>query len=109
MAPPSITSTRAPTIDDLRALIIEEGCGFRPARKNTVLLDSKMVETPSTGRPVPVISNYGYVPFFESPRMPAFHLIAPISYRHGGYGFQSSWASAARALKLLEESLASSS
>lgn len=60
LAPPSINSIRAPTIDDLRALIIEEGCGFRPARKNTVLLDTKMVDIPSTGRAVPVISNYGY-------------------------------------------------
>jgi D-amino-acid oxidase len=61
LAPPEIRAVRAPTIDDLRPLVIEEGCGFRPARKGGVRLD---VDWTTNGtRAIPVIFNYGYVPF----------------------------------------------
>ncbi|RDB30565.1 D-amino-acid oxidase [Hypsizygus marmoreus] len=81
LAPPEIREKRTPTIEDVIALIIEEGCGLRPARKGGIRLEVEWLEAGDTGKKVPIVFNYG----------------------HGGYGFQSSWASADIALTLLED------
>ena len=57
LAPPEIRAVRAPTVDDLRPLVIEEGCGFRPSRKGGVRLDVGW--TTSDKRDIPVVYNYG--------------------------------------------------
>jgi D-aspartate oxidase len=85
LAPPSVRDKREPTVEDLKPLIIEEGCGLRPARKGGIRLQSEWVAVPgSEGRKVPIIHNYG----------------------HGGYGFQTSWGSALAAVTLLESAFA---
>jgi len=85
LAPPSVRNEREPTVEDLKALIIEEGCGLRPARMGGIRLHSEWVADPgSEGHMVPIIHNYG----------------------HGGYGFQTSWGSALAALTLLEGAFA---
>ncbi|KAF7796113.1 hypothetical protein EIP86_007286 [Pleurotus ostreatoroseus] len=75
LAPPELRETS--TVDDLRSLIVEEGCGFRPARKGGIRLEADWAEGPQ-GK-IPLIFNYG----------------------HGGGGYQSSWGSASVALELL--------
>ncbi|KAH9849568.1 D-amino-acid oxidase [Lenzites betulinus] len=86
LVPPAIRAEREGTIDDLRPLILEEGCGFRPQRKGGVRLDVEWVQGVRPGQQkVPVVFNYG----------------------HGGGGYQSSWGTATVALDLLEKALAS--
>jgi len=82
LAPPEIRAQRAPTVDDLRSIVIEEGCGFRPSRKGGLRLDVDHVE--GVKGKIPVVFNYG----------------------HSGGGYQSSWGTADIALGLLEKSLA---
>ncbi|KAI9444298.1 hypothetical protein H4582DRAFT_2071850 [Lactarius indigo] len=85
LAPPSVRNGREPTVEDLKPLIIEEGCGLRPARKGGIRIQSEWVTVPgSEGHIVPIIHNYG----------------------HGGYGFQTSWGSALAVLTLLEGAFA---
>ncbi len=57
LAPPEIRAERATTVDDLRQLILEEGCGFRPARKGGVRLEAEKLEL--NGKTIPIIYNYG--------------------------------------------------
>ncbi|KAI5996464.1 hypothetical protein F5J12DRAFT_772686 [Pisolithus orientalis] len=83
LAPPEVRAERMPTIDDLRPLIVEEGCGLRPGRKGGIRLEAEWFEA-SPQTKIPVVYNYG----------------------HAGMGFQSSWGSASIALDLLEETLA---
>ncbi|KIK19629.1 hypothetical protein PISMIDRAFT_107285 [Pisolithus microcarpus 441] len=80
LAPPHILAERMPTVDDLRPLIVDEGCGLRPGRKSGIRLATEWPE----GSKIPVVYNYG----------------------HSGMGFQSSWGSASVALNFLEEALA---
>ncbi|KAH9161402.1 hypothetical protein EDB89DRAFT_2080638 [Lactarius sanguifluus] len=85
LAPPSIRDEREPTVEDLKPLIIEEGCGLRPARKGGIRIQSEWIAVPgSESHVVPIIHNYG----------------------HGGYGFQTSWGSALATLTLLEGAFA---
>ncbi|KAJ2915167.1 hypothetical protein MD484_g5249, partial [Candolleomyces efflorescens] len=84
LASPEIRSQREPTIDDVRSLIVAEGCGLRPSREGGIRLEVEWTEGVGGRGRVPVVHNYG----------------------HGGTGFQASWASADIALRLLEESLA---
>ncbi|KAH9000765.1 hypothetical protein EDB86DRAFT_3063668 [Lactarius hatsudake] len=85
LAPPSVRDEREPTVEDLKPLIIEEGCGLRPARKGGIRIQSEWIAVPgSESHVVPIIHNYG----------------------HGGYGFQTSWGSALAALTLLEGAFA---
>ncbi|KAI0053121.1 D-amino-acid oxidase [Auriscalpium vulgare] len=87
LAPPTVRAERAPTVDDLKPLIIEEGCGLRPGRKGGIRLEAEWFALPEAGgRKVPVVHNYG----------------------HGGYGFQTSWGSASVALEILEKELSQS-
>ncbi|KAI0341357.1 D-amino-acid oxidase [Trametopsis cervina] len=81
LAPPEIRSQRAPTVEDLRPLIVEEGCGFRPVRKGGVRIEADNLNL--NGKDLPVIYNYG----------------------HGGGGYQSSWGTASIALDLLKNAL----
>jgi len=83
LAPPEIREQREPTLEDVLPLVIEEGCGFRPARKGGIRLEVEWVEARQGAKKVPVVFNYG----------------------HGGYGYQTSWASADIALKLLGDAL----
>ncbi|KAJ7749293.1 D-amino-acid oxidase [Mycena maculata] len=85
LAPPEIRSQREPVLEDLQSIIIEEGTGLRPARKGGIRLEVEWVGNQDQKK-VPVVFNYG----------------------HGGYGYQSSWGSAAVALELLEQALAES-
>lgn len=55
---PEIRSVREPTVEDLRALIIEEGCGLRPGRKTDARLEVEWIEGIGRGK-VPVVLNYG--------------------------------------------------
>ncbi|KAI6012980.1 hypothetical protein EDC04DRAFT_2579722 [Pisolithus marmoratus] len=82
LAPPGIRAERTPTIDDLRPLIVEEGCGLRPGRKNGIRLGMEWPDVGSQTK-IPVVYNYG----------------------HCGMGFQSSWGTASVALNLLKEAL----
>ncbi|KIL55829.1 hypothetical protein M378DRAFT_173288 [Amanita muscaria Koide BX008] len=84
LAPPEVRAVRKPTIDDVLPLVVDEGCGLRPARKGGIRLEVEVFSRKPTGETLPVVYNYG----------------------HGGYGFQTSWASAEKALGLLEQSLA---
>ena len=58
LVPPSIRAARPGTIDDLRPLILEEGCGFRPQRKGGIRLDVEWVQG-SGGSKIPMVFNYG--------------------------------------------------
>ncbi|KAF8632898.1 hypothetical protein AX17_004744 [Amanita inopinata Kibby_2008] len=84
LAPPEIRAVREPTIDDILPFVIEEGCGLRPARKGGIRLEVEHFARHKGDGKVPVVHNYG----------------------HAGYGFQTSWASAEKALGLLEGTLA---
>ena len=57
LAPPDVRSAREPVVDDLRPLIVEEGCGFRPARKGGINFDTLWTSGPQ-GK-IPVLCNYG--------------------------------------------------
>ena len=60
LSPHYATNPQAkPTIDDVRPIIVEEGCGLRPGRKGGIRLEKGVIETPS-GLKVPVVYNYGY-------------------------------------------------
>lgn len=39
LAPPEVRATRAPTVGDVLPLVIEEGCGLRPAKKDGIRLE----------------------------------------------------------------------
>ncbi|KII91260.1 hypothetical protein PLICRDRAFT_104635, partial [Plicaturopsis crispa FD-325 SS-3] len=84
LAPPDVRAQRTPTVEDLRPLIIEEGCGLRPARTGGIRLEVERRRTADGGAKVPVIFNYG----------------------HGGEGYQSSWGSASVVLGLLRDAFA---
>lgn len=60
LAPPEIREKREPTLDDVVALVIEDGCGLRPSRRGGIRLEVEWVELEkNNGRRVPVIFNYG--------------------------------------------------
>ncbi|KAJ7669020.1 D-amino-acid oxidase [Mycena rosella] len=85
LAPPEIRAQREPALEDLQSIIIEEGCGLRPARKGGIRLEVEWADSHGQKK-VPVVFNYG----------------------HGAYGYISSWGSATIALELLEKALAES-
>ena len=60
LVPEEIRAARAPRVEDLKPLIIEEGCGLRPARTNGIRLESVQMEK-RDGSKTPVVFNYGYV------------------------------------------------
>jgi D-amino-acid oxidase len=51
-----------PQVEDAQALIIEEGCGFRPARHGGIRLSVDWIPTgPTAEKKIPVVFHYGYV------------------------------------------------
>jgi len=87
IAPPFARENgREPTVDDVTPIVVESGCGLRPARKSGLRIERDVLEIEGTGlksRKIPVVYNYG----------------------HGGFGYQSSWGSAIQATQLLHEVL----
>ncbi|KZV99843.1 FAD dependent oxidoreductase [Exidia glandulosa HHB12029] len=75
---PQLVQTPNPTLSDLEALILEEGCGFRPGRRDGIRLEAGKWEDKV------VVYNYG----------------------HAGQGYQSSWGSAEEAVRLLDAAFA---
>ena len=96
LAPPNISS---PKVDDLRPLIIDVGCGLRPAREGGIRLELEWVVSPGKqGKKIPVVFNYGYV--YDD----IMYAITKLMWRrHAGYGYISSWGSASVAISLLEK------
>ncbi|KZT68390.1 D-aspartate oxidase [Daedalea quercina L-15889] len=84
LAPPDIRAKRAGTIEDLRPLIVEVGCGLRPGRKGGVRLEYEWIDADKSGRKIPLVYNYG----------------------HAGVGFEMSWGSASAVLDMLENAKA---
>jgi D-amino-acid oxidase len=60
LAPEEIRAARDPTIDDLLPLIIEEGCGLRPARNGGIRLELERVKLIVDEGRIPVVHNYGW-------------------------------------------------
>jgi len=58
LAPPQTRVNREPTVEDLRPIIIEPGCGLRPGRTGGIRLEVEWFDAP-TRRKVPVVYNYG--------------------------------------------------
>lgn len=58
LAPPSVRAIREPTVEDLEALIVDEGCGLRPVRKGGIRLEVGSLER-GEGEKIPVVYNYG--------------------------------------------------
>ncbi|CCM01227.1 uncharacterized protein FIBRA_03275 [Fibroporia radiculosa] len=83
LAPPEVRAQRTPTVEDIRPLILDIGCGFRPSRAGGIRLETEWVDIPKNDRKIPVMFNYG----------------------HAGSGYESSWGSAAIVLDFLEEAL----
>ena len=62
LAAPDIRAHRDPVASDLEPLVIEDGCGLRPSRKDGIRLEVEWAEVPrSQGRKIPIIHNYGLV------------------------------------------------
>ena len=61
LAPPEIRAIRTPTVDDVRHLIVGEGCGLRPARKGNIRLELEWIDAKVVKRDgkVAVVHNYG--------------------------------------------------
>ncbi|KAH7098323.1 D-amino-acid oxidase [Auriculariales sp. MPI-PUGE-AT-0066] len=83
VAPEAREGGRTPTVEDLKKIIIEHGCGFRPGRTGGIRLEREWREVTGRDKKVAVVHNYG----------------------HGSQGYQSSWGSAAKAVTLLEAAL----
>ncbi|KAF8600605.1 nucleotide-binding domain-containing protein [Ceratobasidium sp. AG-I] len=86
IAPPeSRENGRTPTVEDVRSIMIETGCGLRPARKGGIRLEMGSAEYMLDGKShaTPLVFNYG----------------------HGGQGYQSSWGTAERAVEIVVEVL----
>lgn len=69
IAPPESRSNgRIPTIDDVKSIMIEAGCGLRPGRKGGIRLDVGKVDwfEENTSRSTPLVFNYGYVHLFTT-------------------------------------------
>ena len=61
LAPPEARVTGPPTVNDILPIVIEEGCGLRPARKGGVRVELEWVEGDKVKREgkVAVVHNYG--------------------------------------------------
>ena len=59
IVPPAIRAERKGTVDDVRALVVEEGCGFRPQRKGGIRLDVEWIPGREGQAKVPMVFNYG--------------------------------------------------
>ena len=59
LVPPEIREKCEGTIEDVRALIVEEGCGFRPQRKGGLRLDVEWIPGKEGKGKIPMVFNYG--------------------------------------------------
>lgn len=60
LAPPEIRYIGKPVVDDLLPLIIEEGCGLRPARNGGIRLEMEWAKSArDKGHDIPIVHNYG--------------------------------------------------
>ena len=61
LAPPEVRSTRSPTINDVLPLVVGEGCGLRPARKEGVRVELEWIDGVKVKREgkVAIVHNYG--------------------------------------------------
>ncbi|KAF9011813.1 hypothetical protein BDQ17DRAFT_1344887 [Cyathus striatus] len=84
IAPPEVRAERAPTVEDILPIIVDDACGFRPGRKDGVRLE---------------------VEWFERPKSNKKFLLCTTMGIHGGFGVLASYGSATVALELLEEAL----
>ena len=93
LAPPEIRAQRAPTVDDLRALILEAGVGLRPARKGGLRLEVEWVTNPRGNVKIPMVFNYGYAFSSHSGLLrgrvslldcPFTDIVGPVFSRRGG-------------------------
>lgn len=92
-------------MDDLLAIVVEDGCGFRPSRKGGVRLDVERIK--GVDGDIPLVFNYGCVLSDISNTKCLSRADVGIGFdRHGGGGYQSSWGTANIALDLLEKALA---
>lgn len=60
--PNSRVEGKLPSVEDITPIIIEEGCGLRPARKSGLRIESDTLQLEGTGlksRKIPVVYNYG--------------------------------------------------
>jgi hypothetical protein len=75
LAPPHIREKCSPeqlSVDDVRPLVVEEGCGLRPARRGGIRLEVEWIPAgPNSGTRVPVVFNYGCVPCRGPPKRAA--------------------------------------
>ena len=97
LVPPEVREKRAGTVDDLRPLIVEVGCGLRPARKGGLRLECEWMDA-GKGRKIPLVYNYGcaaLVPRLED-------VLTVTVSRHAGVGFELSWGCASAVLEMLE-------
>jgi len=58
LAPPEIRAQREPVVEDLQSIIIEEGCGLRPARKGGIRLEVDW-SIGQDHKKIPIVFNYG--------------------------------------------------
>ena len=66
LVPPEVRGNRTPAVEDILPLVIEDGCGLRPARKGGIRLEVEWFEVARTGRKTPVVFNYGSGNLFPS-------------------------------------------
>lgn len=61
LAPPEVRSIRTPTVNDVLPLVVGEGCGLRPARKEGVRVELEWIDGGKVRREgkVAVVHNYG--------------------------------------------------
>jgi D-amino-acid oxidase len=59
LAPLECRSAREPSVDDLLPLVVEEGCGLRPARNGGIRLEVEWVKLGRDQDRIPVVYNYG--------------------------------------------------
>ena len=59
IAPPEVRKERAPTVEDLLPIVVEDGLGLRPHRKDGIRLEVEWVE--AHGAKAPVVFHYGCI------------------------------------------------
>lgn len=61
LVPPNQRSDAKPSVEDIIPIIIEEGCGLRPARKGGIRLERDILKLDDKGtETIPIVYNYGW-------------------------------------------------
>lgn len=95
--PELVPPGQEPTLENLKSIVIEHGCGLRPGRKGGIRLETSYTEG-RDGEKVPLVFNYGY-----AHKLPSLSTILTPTLRHAGYGYESSWGSASWVLEELNK------